>query len=50
MTDNALVTRVHQLGMDINVWTVNEPGTMRRVADLGVDGLITDFPQSLTNR
>jgi glycerophosphoryl diester phosphodiesterase len=50
VTDAALVDRVHQLGMDINVWTVNEPGTMRRMAELGVDGIITDFPQSLTQR
>lgn len=50
VTDSALVAKVHQLGMDINVWTVNEPGTMRRVVDLGVDGIITDYPQSLTNR
>ena len=48
VTDAALVSRVHQLGMDINVWTVNEPGAMRRMQDLGVDGIITDFPQSLT--
>jgi len=47
VTDNVLVARVHALGMDINVWTVNEPGTMRRMAELGVDGIITDYPQSL---
>jgi glycerophosphoryl diester phosphodiesterase len=47
VTDSALVARVHQFGMDINVWTVNEPGTMRRMAELGVDGIITDYPQSL---
>ncbi|WP_267892019.1 glycerophosphodiester phosphodiesterase family protein [Streptomyces pactum] len=34
--------------MDTNVWTVNEPGTMREMAALGVDGIITDYPQSLT--
>lgn len=26
VTDQALVDRVHRLGMDINVWTVDEPG------------------------
>lgn len=50
VTDQALVDRVHELGMEINVWTVNEPGAMRRMRDLGVDGIITDFPQSLTLR
>ncbi|MGP3968934.1 glycerophosphodiester phosphodiesterase [Streptomyces sp. 6N223] len=48
VTDQALVDRVHELGMDINVWTVNEPGAMRTMAGLGVDGIITDYPQSLT--
>ncbi|WP_244209058.1 glycerophosphodiester phosphodiesterase [Streptomyces pactum] len=48
VTDQALVDRIHQLGMDTNVWTVNEPGTMREMAALGVDGIITDYPQSLT--
>ncbi|HJE28491.1 MAG TPA: glycerophosphodiester phosphodiesterase, partial [Pseudomonas nitrititolerans] len=27
-----------------SVWTVNEPALMRRLADFGVDSLITDFP------
>jgi glycerophosphoryl diester phosphodiesterase len=48
VTDKALVDRVHALGMDINVWTVNEPGSMRTMLGLGVDGIITDYPQSLT--
>ncbi|MEU3902055.1 glycerophosphodiester phosphodiesterase family protein [Streptomyces sp. NPDC045251] len=50
VTDQDLVDRVHELGMDINVWTVDEPGAMRTMAGLGVDGIITDFPQSLTQR
>lgn len=34
--------------MESNVWTVNEPGRMRELVGFGVDGIITDFPQSLT--
>ncbi|WP_256976713.1 glycerophosphodiester phosphodiesterase family protein [Streptomyces sp. CS113] len=50
VTDKTLVDRVHQLGMDINVWTVDEPGAIRTMARLGVDGIITDYPQTLTRR
>ncbi|MFE0368830.1 glycerophosphodiester phosphodiesterase, partial [Streptomyces tendae] len=50
VTDQTLVDRVHQLGMDINVWTVDEPGAIRTMTGLGVDGIITDYPQTLTQR
>ncbi|MFF8093135.1 glycerophosphodiester phosphodiesterase [Streptomyces sp. NPDC016675] len=50
VTDQTLVDRIHQLGMDINVWTVNEPGAIRTMTALGVDGIITDYPQTLTQR
>jgi glycerophosphoryl diester phosphodiesterase len=50
VTDQTLVDRVHQLGMDINVWTVDEPGAIRKMTGLGVDGIITDYPQTLTQR
>ena len=31
----------------IFAWTINAPDTMRRLIDLGVDGLITDYPDRL---
>ncbi|ACO77684.1 Glycerophosphoryl diester phosphodiesterase [Azotobacter vinelandii CA] len=36
--------RARQMGLRVSVWTVNEPALMRRLADFGVDSLITDFP------
>lgn len=48
VVDQGLVDRIQELGMVTNVWTVDEPGAMRKMIDLGVDGIITDYPQSLT--
>ena len=44
LVDGTLVTAVHDQGMKLIPWTVNEPATMRRLLRLGVDGLITDYP------
>lgn len=38
------VEHAHERGLDVNVWTVNEPADMARLADLGVDALVTDVP------
>jgi glycerophosphoryl diester phosphodiesterase len=40
----ATVARAHELGMTVNVWTVNDEGEMRRLAAAGVDAVITDVP------
>lgn len=38
------IAKARQQGLHVSVWTVNEPALMRRLADFGVDSLITDFP------
>jgi len=36
--------KAQKQGLHVSVWTVNEVALMRRLADFGVDSLITDFP------
>ncbi len=36
--------KARKQGLHVPVWTVNEPALMRRLADFGVDSLITDYP------
>jgi len=43
----ALVIEAHSLGLAVVPWTVNEPKDMALVLALGVDGLITDYPDRL---
>lgn len=42
-----LVEQAHARGQQVNVWTVNEPDAMRRMAALGVDAIMTNFPHVL---
>jgi glycerophosphoryl diester phosphodiesterase len=41
---SAFIARAHAAGQEVWVWTVNDPVNMSRVISLGVDGVITDFP------
>lgn len=38
----------HRLGIEVHVWTVNEEADMRRLLKMGVDGIMTDYPERLT--
>jgi glycerophosphoryl diester phosphodiesterase len=41
------VERAHRRGLHVHVWTIDEESEMRRLLDLGVDGIMTDRPQVL---
>lgn len=34
----------HQHQMAVHLWTINEKAAMRRYVNMGVDGIITDYP------
>ena len=40
----AFIRTTHRRGREVHVWTVNDPKSMERMIDLGVDSLITDRP------
>jgi glycerophosphoryl diester phosphodiesterase len=41
------LTEAHREGLKVVVWTVNEESEMNALAESGVDGIITDYPDRL---
>jgi glycerophosphoryl diester phosphodiesterase len=42
--DEALVTRAHAAGIEVNAWTVDDPARVAALARIGVDAVITNVP------
>ena len=47
MVDRRFVRAAHARGLQVHVWTVNEPERMAALLDLGVDGIMTDHIETL---
>ncbi|HXE74498.1 MAG TPA: glycerophosphodiester phosphodiesterase [Candidatus Xenobia bacterium] len=45
----AQVREVKKAGFGFYVWTVNREADLRRMVELGVDGIITDYPERLVH-
>jgi glycerophosphoryl diester phosphodiesterase len=44
------ITRAHERGLKVFVYTVNSPEDIDRLQALGVDGIFTDFPELVVKR
>ncbi len=42
-----LVAAAHACGIEVHVWTINEPSQMRELLQMGVDGIMSDYPAEL---
>ena len=47
LVDRVLLFAAHTQGLPVHVWTINDEAEMRRLLDLGVDGIITDATRTL---
>lgn len=47
LTDNKLIDGAHRRGMKVIYWTIDDPKTMKKLLDKGVDGIQTNRPDLL---
>ncbi|MER7517404.1 glycerophosphodiester phosphodiesterase [Streptomyces sp. NPDC126499] len=47
VVDRRFVRAAHARGLQVHVWTVNDPARMNALLDLGVDGIMTDHLETL---
>jgi glycerophosphoryl diester phosphodiesterase len=41
------IEAAHAMKMEVHAWTINDEESMRRLIEMGVDGIITDYPDRL---
>lgn len=48
--NKSFVERAHKMGLKVNPWTVNSEKQIDKMIELGVDGIITDFPDVVSGK
>ncbi len=49
VVDKNFVENAHRKNLKVHVWTINETTDMQRLIEVGVDGIMTDYPDRLLN-
>ncbi len=44
-----LIKHCHAHGIQVHVWTVNEPAEILALLEMGVDGIVTDYPDRMAD-
>lgn len=44
------VETAHKLNLQVHVWTINQPEDMKQLIEIGVDGIMTDYPDRLLEK
>lgn len=47
VADRRFIDAAHRRGLQVHVWTINDPRRMTALLDLGVDGIMTDHIEAL---
>lgn len=47
VVDERFLRAAHRSGLQVHVWTINDAAEMRRLLDLGVDGIMSDRAETL---
>lgn len=47
LLNKEVVEKIHSKGMKVVPWTVNEISDMKNLIEMGVDGIITDYPNKI---
>ncbi len=48
LVDSRFIKQIQSLNSVVHVWTVNQPERMKQLIDLGINGIITDYPDRLS--